>query len=148
MIDYYRRRIYDLYKRLLPSKPIITDWDNHDLSKIFEYFSAIKLTEEFNRSFKEYNDLSPDFKEKNGLSHNDSGIDICDEKDTIVQCKLRSRTLTWNECSTFFASQNMYCDEQKKTIIRWENLFIVRNYSCKLSANLQVKRNLFRDITY
>lgn len=57
--------------------------------------------------FLEYNDIDPDFKEKNRMSRNDTGIDCCDMDDTIVQCKLRTVSLTLKECSTFFASQTM-----------------------------------------
>ena len=147
MNNLYKTYIYNRCKLLLLSKEINL-WDNRDLAKIFEYYSCIRLSEQLNRCFKEYNDICPEFKENNDLSRNDSGIDACDEIDSIVQCKLRKDHLTWNECSTFFASQNIHCKVLKKTIIRWDNLFIVRNDTCKLSANLQVKKNLFHDITF
>jgi len=88
------------------------------------------------------------FKELNQMSKNDSGVDLCNLVDTIVQCKLRKQYLTWGECSTFFASQNIFNDESNSIKIRWQNLIITRNLECKLSGNLSVKQKLFTDITY
>ena len=113
MNNLYKTYIYNRCKLLLLSKEINL-WDNRDLAKIFEYYSCIRLSEQLNRCFKEYNDICPEFKENNDLSRNDSGIDACDEIDSIVQCKLRKDHLTWNECSTFFASQNIHCKVFKK----------------------------------
>lgn len=109
---------------------------NNDLWKIFEYYSCLKLSEEYNKPFYEYDDIDPTFKEINKMSRNDTGIDCCDLDNTIVQCKLRKNTLTWKECSTFFGSQVIFCPELKKPIVRWNNLIITRNTDCTLSENL------------
>lgn len=129
--------IYERYSDLKKSKK--EDYDYNDLWKIFEYFSCIKLTNEFGKQFYEYDDISPNFKEENNLTKNDTGIDCCDLIDTIVQCKLRSDTLTLKECATFFASQNIYCNKEKKYMIRWDNLVITRNDKCTISKNLASK---------
>ena len=99
----YLINIYERYLDIKKSNK--QDISNNDLWKIFEYFSCIKLTEEYNKQFYEYNDIEPNFKELNKMSRNDTGIDCCDLESIIVQCKLRKDTLTWTDCATFFGSQ-------------------------------------------
>jgi len=115
MTELYNIYIYEKYKELKNSGKIL---DNNDLWKIFEWFSCIKLSEKYKRSFYEYSDIDPTFKEDNQMSQNDTGIDCCDLLDTITQCKLRKDTLSLRDCSTFFASQTIFSEEQNKTIIR------------------------------
>jgi hypothetical protein len=124
------------------------EFDNNDLCKIFEYFTCIKLSEKYKKSFYEYDDIDPDFKELNKMTRRDTGIDCCDLIDTIVQCKLRKKTLTWKECSTFFGSQNIRDIKLNKTIVRWDNLIIARNDGCTLANNLLEKKELFDDELY
>ena len=147
IIEIYKNHIYNRFKDLLRTKKI-EDLDNNDLCKIFEYFSCIKLTEEYKTAFNEYSDINPEFKELNQMTRNDTGIDCSNLIDTIVQCKLRKDTLTWKECSTFFASQNLYNEELNETIVRWKKLIIARNSECKLAMNLQEKKRLFNDKPY
>ena len=45
----------------------MTDLDDFDLAKIFEYYSCIKLSEEYKQQFYEYTDISNNFKEEHGL---------------------------------------------------------------------------------
>jgi len=142
----YIINIFERYKDLKNSNK--ENLDNKDLSKIFEYYSCIKLSEEYKKPFYEYNDIDPNFKELNNMSRNDTGIDCSDLINTIVQCKLRGKSLRWEECSTFFGSQNIYCNELKKPIIRWENLIITRNTDCTLSDNLLVRQKLFIKHTF
>jgi len=125
----YIINIFELYENLKKSNK--QEFNNKKLYKIFEYYSCIRLSEEYNRSFYEYNDIDPNFKEINKMSRKDTGIDCSDLLNTIVQCKLRGQSLTWKECSTFFGSQNIYCNELQKSIIRWENLIITRNIDKK-----------------
>ena len=117
----YKNNIYERYKDLKNSNKI--EFDNNDLWKIFEYYSCIKLTEEYGKQFYEYNDIDPDFKEVNKMSRNDTGIDCCDLENTIVQCKLRKKSLVYLECTSFFASSNIFSKELNKKIIRYENIF-------------------------
>jgi len=145
LIDKYNIYIRDKYNDLIKSGNEI---DNKKISKIFEYYSCIQLSKKFNQTFYEYDDIEPTFKEKNKMTRNDTGIDACNLIDTIVQCKLRKDSLTWEDCGTFFGSQNIFDSELKKTIIRWSNLIITRNKECKISKNLKEKKELFTDITY
>jgi superfamily II DNA or RNA helicase len=142
----YIINIFERYNDLLKSKK--ESFDNNDLCKIFEYYSCIKLTEEYKKQFYEYNDIDPTFKELNKMTRNDTGIDACNLIDTIVQCKLRKNTLNWKECSTFFGSQVIFSSELKKPIVRWDNLIITRNNDSTLSDNLLERKELFIDKQY
>lgn len=148
MQNYYKINIYEKYQNLLKSGKDIKTLDNNDLWKIFEWYSCIKLTEEHNKQFYEYDDIEPEFKELNRLSRNDTGIDLCDLSNTIVQCKLRSNTLNWKECSTFFGSQVIFDQALKSPVIRWSKLIITRNKESKLSDNLKDRLELFIDKPY
>jgi superfamily II DNA or RNA helicase len=143
IVKLYNINIYERYKDLKNSEK--KDFDNNDLWKIFEWYSAIMLYYHFHKYFYEYNDISPDFKEQNKMSRRDTGIDLCNLEDTIVQCKLRNNSLSWTDCATFFGSQNIFCEERKQTIIRWSKLIITRNSDCKLSENLLERSSLFLD---
>jgi superfamily II DNA or RNA helicase len=146
MNNLYKIYIYERYKDLKNSNKKI--YDNNNLSKIFEYYTCIELEKKYNKPFYEYNDIDPIFKEDNNMSQTDTGVDCCDLIDSIVQCKLRSNSLTFTECSTFFAHQNIYDDKTNQTVIRWKNLIIARNDGCKLAKNLKEKKKLFIDITF
>ena len=145
--DKYNLYIYNKYKDLLNAKKS-TELDNNDLCKIFEYYSCIKLSEEYKTFFYEYADIDPEFKELNQMTKTDTGIDCCNLIDTIVQCKLRKNTLTWEDCATTFGSMNMYDEKLKDIIVRWKKLIITRNNDCKLSKNLKDKYRLFIDKPY
>jgi len=150
LIQRYNIYIYERVTDLLNSGKNIDDFDyKSDLHKIFEYFSCIKLTQEYNTPFYEYNDIDPTFKEEKQMSRNDTGIDACNLIDTIVQCKLRQQSLTWKECSTFFGSL-MYRDESGNFKSRWNELIITRNKESQLSDNLNEKLRFkhFIDKTY
>jgi len=142
----YLINIFERYTDLKKSKK--QDLDNNDLWKIFEYYSCIRLSEEYQKPFYEYDDIDPSFKELNKMSRNDTGIDCSDLTDTIVQCKLRKNTLTWKDCSTFFGSQVIFSAELKKPVVRWEHLIITRNKDCRLSENLLERKELFIDKPY
>ena len=144
-INLYNIHIYERYRDLKRSKK---EFDNYDLSKIFEWYSCIKLYELYNTIFYEYNDIDPDFKEENKMSRNDTGIDCCNLINTICQCKLRDKNLTLMECASFFASQNIYSEKEEKTVIRWDKLVITRNKESVLSKNLLEKTKMFKDVTF
>jgi superfamily II DNA or RNA helicase len=139
----YNIYIYERYKDLKKSEKI--EYDNNDLSKIFEWFSCIYLTDLYKTQFYHYDDIHPSFKEQHQLSKNDTGIDCCDLDKSIVQCKLRKISLSWRECSTFFASQNVYNEDLNTTIVKWKNLIITRNSDCTLSDNLNFHSKRFID---
>ena len=142
----YLINIFERYTDLKNSNK--TDFDNNDLWKLFEWYSCLKLAEEYGKTFFEYNDIDPTFKELNKMSRNDTGIDCSDLEKTIVQCKLRKNTLTWKECSTFFGSMNIFSSELNKVIVRWDKLIITRNNDCTLSDNLLERKELFIDKPY
>ena len=148
-MDYNNKYLIDIFERYTDLKNSHKkDFDNNDLWKIFEYYSCIKITDEYQRQFYEYNDIDPTFKEQNKMSRNDTGIDCSDLLNTIVQCKLRKNSLTWKECSTFFGSQVIFSNELSKPIVRCENLIITRNNDCILSENLLERKELFIDRPY
>jgi len=76
--------------------------------------------------FYVYYDIDPEFKEENSMSKNDTGIDACNLLDTIVQCKLRDKSLCWGECSTFFGS-NISTNDNGELITKWKKMIITRN---------------------
>ena len=149
LMEHYNKYIINIFQRYTDLKKSKKEsFDNNDLWKIFEYYSCIKLSEEYKKPFYEYDDIDPTFKELNKMSRNDTGIDCSDLDNTIVQCKLRKNTLSWKECSTFFGSQVIFNSELKKPIVRWDNLIITRNNDCTLSENLLERKELFIDKPY
>ena len=112
-----------------------------ELSKPFEYYSAIIMSKEYNREIYHYNDLDMIYKEENNLSKKDTGIDLCDKQDTIGQVKLRTDTLTWKEISTFIVQINQYDHTTKKRFIKWQEPILIRNSCSKVSPNLQEHLN-------
>lgn len=69
------------------------------------------------------------------MTKTDTGIDLCNLIDTIVQCKLRKNNLSWGDMSTFFGS-NITCDDHGLKI-QWAKLIIARNEDCQLSKHLK-----------
>jgi hypothetical protein len=55
--DKYNINIYERYLDLKNSNKL--ELDNNDLWKIFEYYSCLKLSEEFKKPFYEYDDIDP-----------------------------------------------------------------------------------------
>ena len=137
----YNLKIYNLYCNI--KKNNISP-DNKQLAKIFEYYSAIQLSQNSDSQFLHYDDIDPTFKEENSMSAYDTGIDLCNLTNSIVQCKLRKNNLTYKECSTFFASQNAH--DGTKYYVRWTDLIIARNSDSSLSENLANRH--FTDIQY
>ena len=64
----YKINIFERYLDLKNSNKTREQLDNNDLWKMFEYFSCIKLSEEYNRPFYIYDDIDPTFKEVNPTS--------------------------------------------------------------------------------
>jgi superfamily II DNA or RNA helicase len=97
----YKYKIIELYEPLIKYDIEI---NNFSLCKIFEYYSAIKLTDTYNSQFIIFDDVDIDFKIDRELTKYDTGIDLINiEGNYYVQCKLRKNTLTWSEISTFLA---------------------------------------------
>src|SRR5437868_2956601 len=139
-------RIYNtkMAERYLDLKNSGNPLDHYNLSKLFEYYTCIQLMHEHQRPFFEYNDTDPTFKEINQMSKQDTGIDCCDTIDTIVQCKLRKDTLTWTDCGTFLASQNIFDEQQQETVVRWKKMILARN-ECHLSKHLDFHKKRYQD---
>ena len=116
--------------------PDVTKGTFYQLAYIFECYSAIKLSEQYNTEFLMYDDIDPVFKEDHRLSRNDTGIDLCNKLDMIVQVKLRTYNLTWRELSTFVASKIAYNSETDEEYIRWKKAILIRNSSSTLSKPL------------
>ncbi len=146
LIDRYNINIFERYSDLKNAGK--TNVTHYDLAKIFEYYTCIQLSKQYNQPFYEYDDIDPTFKEQNKMSRNDTGIDCSNLIDTIVQCKLRKNQLTWGECGTFFGSQNVFDDDKNETIIRWKNMVLARNINSSLSQNLKFRHQLFTDKTF
>jgi superfamily II DNA or RNA helicase len=145
MLTNYLNTIYYRFSNLLSSKKV--DFDNYDLSKIFEYYTAIKLSEEYNCEFLVYDDIDPEYKEKNGLTQIDTGIDLCNCKDTLVQCKIYSKTIELNKITNFLAS-SLDVNEKNETYVRWKKMILARNSDSILSKNVKKKEKLFLDKIY
>ena len=63
LINIYKKHIIDRFKDLSNAEKDLYNLDNKELAKIFEYYTAILLSQEYNDTFLEYNDINPDFKE-------------------------------------------------------------------------------------
>jgi hypothetical protein len=62
-MEYNSKYLINIFKRYTYLKNSDkSDYNNNDLCKIFEYYSCIKLSEEYNKSFYEYDDIDLNFK--------------------------------------------------------------------------------------
>jgi superfamily II DNA or RNA helicase len=152
----YNKYIYDIYSTLKQANKIEYDntlerltCSNNDLCKIFEYYTCIKLSEnatDSNHPFCMYDYIDPDFKENHDMSRTDTGVDCSNLVDTIVQCKLRSKNITWRDCSTFFGSN--IASENSELKIKWPKMILARNSDSTLSRALSQKADLFEDVEF
>ena len=145
LVDCYKKEIYSLYKPLKESNIIL---DNKNLWFIFEYYSCILLSEEYNKLYYHFNYITADYKETNNLPSKDHGFDASNLTDTIVQCKLRTKALNYGDLSTFFASNVHYCEVTNTTILKYKNMILTRNDTSTLSPNLECKKKTFIDKLY
>ena len=145
--ELYNSYLYDRIQDLIKSKPE-TEWTNNDLSKMFEYYVCILLSEQKGTPFYEYDTIPADFKEENYMSRTDTGVDCCDLISTIVQCKLRKNNLSYTDCATFFASQVSFSDELQEQVLRWKNLIIAMNTGTSMSRNLETLLNQKRFLPF
>jgi DNA repair protein RadD len=102
-------------------------------SKVFEMFVAERMAIERGVPFWLWEDVPHEMKVARGLARRDLGIDVTDGVTTIVQCKLRKRTVTWGECATFFGCAVAYTDGAYA--VMWRDLVLARNACSKLSPN-------------
>ena len=130
-IDLYKLKIIDYFEDIIKCKK---ELDNYNLATIFEYYSCIQLMKKHNEIFMVYNDISVDFKRERELNQNDTGIDFINKKgDYYGQAKLRKKTLSWGEVSTFLA--HMFCsDFGTKGVLTY-------NSGITFSPQLELKKN-------
>ena len=111
--------------------------------KLFEMFTARKLSREHGRAFYLWEDVALEVKDALGLPHPDVGIDITDTTTTIVQCKLRSNTLTWTDIGTFLGCalgragrpETETDGTDGALCAAWSEVVVARNECSRLSAH-------------
>ena len=112
--------------------------DNNNIPTIFEYYSAIKLTKQFNKEFYVYNDVFKFRKQDFNFPIKDHGIDVTNlSLNSIGQCKYYSSNsyITYKKLSTFLASE--------KLVGKKLDFFLVRTAHSKLDC--LVKKMIFRN---
>ncbi len=103
--------------------------------KLFEMVTAERMARERGRAFHLWEDVALEVKDAHGLPHPDVGIDVTDATTAIVQCKLRARTLTWSDCSTFLACAVDRRAHASGLCVPWSEVIIARNACSRLSAH-------------
>ena len=99
-LNYLHEKIFEL-KQL--------EINNLSEPTLFEYYSAVFLTNHYNQPFYLWKDLSPSQKQNFNLPCRDKGVDISNCSFTILgQSKYYSKnsTVTYGKLSTFFVSVN------------------------------------------
>lgn len=117
---------------------------NH-LPTLFEYYSAIHLTQQHQRRFYVYQDLPHSHKKDAGFPLKDKGVDLVDETFRhIVQVKYyRPRSkITYRCLSTFLATPLLV---GRKHL----HLTLVRTHQCILHTDIQhiIQRGDMKDVT-
>ncbi len=116
-MEYYNKYIINIFKIYTDLKNSNKQkFVNNDLWKIFEYYSCIKLSEEYKKYFYEYNDIDQTFKELNKISRNEIRIDCCDLLNTIVQGNLIKKYSNI-KYSIFFGNQVIFTSKLKKLLL-------------------------------
>ena len=118
--------------------------DFHACAKVFEMFIADRLSRARGVPFWIWEDLDPETKDARCMSRHDTGVDVSDGVQCIVQCKLRHRSLTWRECATFFASA--IAIRQDPAVIQWSEMLIARNACSTLSRDIAFLRATRKDM--
>ena len=104
--------------------------------RLFEMVTARMLSRKHGRAFYLWEDVALEVKDALGLPHPDVGIDITDTTTTIVQCKLRSNTLTWTDIGTFLAcALGRVLTEDRALCAAWSEVVVARNACSRLSAH-------------
>ena len=134
-IDKNKQKIYQELLVLSNYK----DANFYKISKIFERYCSIILTEKYSSVFMMYEDVDLKYKEDNDLTSCDTGIDLlCCEKNMISQVKLRQHILYLKDLGTTSLSSWTYDEVTDKPAFRWnKSIILSRNSSCRLSKHLQ-----------
>ena len=85
--------------------------DMRACARLFEMYTADVLSQLHGVHFVLWEDLDPAIKETRGMSRSDTGVDVTDGATCIVQCKLRTGSLTYEDVGTFFG-----CERQSEFI--------------------------------
>ena len=110
--------------------------DMRACAKLFEMYTADVLSQLQGVEFVLWEDLDPAIKETRGMSRSDTGVDVTDGSTCIVQCKLRTGSLTYEDVGTFFGCALADPDGDGGAVSQWPKLLIARNACCKLSRHL------------
>ena len=105
-------------------------------ARLFEMYTADVLSQLHGVHFVLWEDLDPAIKETRGMSRSDTGVDVTDGATCIVQCKLRTGSLTYEDVGTFFGCALADPDGDGGAVSQWPKLLIARNACSKLSRNL------------
>jgi predicted helicase len=110
--------------------------------KLFEMVVAELMTRKHGRPFRLWEDIALEVKDERGLPHPDTGIDVTDATTTIVQCKLRTKTLTWHDCATFLACALGRTDGEdgedgttSAFCVPWQNIVVARNACSRVTRH-------------
>ena len=103
--------------------------------KLFEMVTAGMLSRKHGRAFYLWEDVALEVKDAHGLPHPDVGIDITDTTTTIVQCKLRTSTLTWTDVGTFLGCALGRGQTDGALCAAWSEIVVARNACSRLSAH-------------
>ena len=105
-------------------------------SKLFEMVTAEMMSRKHGRVFYLWEDVALEVKDARGLPHPDVGIDITDTTTTIVQCKLRTSTLTWSDIGTFLGcALGRSGGADGALCAAWSEIVVARNACSRLSAH-------------
>jgi superfamily II DNA or RNA helicase len=118
--------------------------DYRAIARLFEMYVADRLSLQRGVPFLLWEHLPRAIKDARGMSHGDTGIDVTDGQSCAVQCKLRHGSLTWRECSTFFASALALREDP--TVVQWSELLLARNACSTLSRDLAFLRSTRKDM--
>ncbi len=115
--------------------------------QIFKWFTCIKLSEEYNTPFYEYNNIPLDYKKKYRINKY-SCIDACNLIDTVVQCSLKDFLTV--EYYDLMLARSIFNNESGNRVPQWNNFIISRNQKSKLfhCINKKIESNIFNDKPY
>jgi hypothetical protein len=103
--------------------------DNKILSKSFEYYWAILMSEELKEEWYPYKMISPEEKDLLKLPLNEFGIDLCNKKDSIGQVKLyrEDNHIGLDDIATFLLWK----------LKGWKHLFLCKNKESSFTENVK-----------
>jgi hypothetical protein len=129
MNDFYKKNIYDRYNDLIKFNGKI---NNNTLSKIFEWYSCIQLTEEYNKQFFHYEDIDPTFKEenRNNLCHLLEETEWLNKKIVVFSIGKKIKQITGIKKNTKILSMvlHLLCNYEEIIEVNDVKNYIEQNY--------------------